>query len=106
MGDKNADSRFARRNMLKTFITHAMKSKDDGNKKIFSEYVQDISDAQSTIVKQMASGEKPEGIEIDPRTQTDEFIAVNKEPVEKSDVKDEIGKFRQRQKTQKEAQKK
>lgn len=54
----------------------------------------------------MASGEKPEGIEIDPRTQTDEFIPVNKEPVEKSDVKDEISKFRQRQKTQKEAQKK
>lgn len=68
MGDKNADSRFARRNMLKTFITHAMKSQDEKADKIFSEYVQDISDEQSTIVKQMASGEKPEGIEIDPRT--------------------------------------
>jgi hypothetical protein len=50
----------------------------------------------------MASGEKPEFIDIDPRT-ADVCVSDN---IDKSDVKNEINKFRQRQRTQKEALKK
>ena len=49
----------------------------------------------------MASGEKPQNIDIDPRTAD----GVSGD-IEKSDVKNEINKFRQRQRTQKEALKK
>ena len=49
----------------------------------------------------MASGEKPQNIDIDPRTAD----SVSGD-IEKSDVKNEINKFRQRQRTQKEALKK
>ena len=49
----------------------------------------------------MASGEKPQNIDIDPRNA--DGLSSN---IDKSDVKNEINKFRQRQRTQKEALKK
>ena len=47
MGDQNADTRLARRNMLKAYITFSTEKADEMAEKRFFEYVQDISDSQS-----------------------------------------------------------
>jgi hypothetical protein len=48
------------------------------------------------LVERISKGEEIKGIEIDPRTLKDELIATN---IEKSAVKDEVSKFRERQRT-------
>jgi hypothetical protein len=97
MEDETADSRTARRNMLKAYITFAMDINNLVAKQTFGECVQEISDQQSVFVERMAKGEDLEDIDTDPRTLKNEVISAI---IEKSDVKDETAKFRERQRTQ------
>ena len=105
MDDETADSRTARRNMLKAYITFAMDINNLVAKQTFGDYIlrmcaRDFRPAVRLcwdFVERMAKGEDLDDIDTDPRTLKNEVISAI---IEKSDVKDETAKFRERQRTQ------